>query len=66
MAEKRAEDIARPDPGQGQSPSWLRFLGVCFGKARFELIGVKPGTVCWGVQIIVGIDGGIMVSVAAE
>lgn len=66
VAEKGAEDVSGPDSGQWQFPSGFRFLGGRFGEARFELVGVKPGAVCWGVQVVVGVDGCVAVSVAAE
>ena len=66
MAEEGAEDVAGPDAGQGQFLSWFGFLSGCFRDARFEFVGVKPGAACWGVQVVVSVQGSVMVSVAAE
>ena len=33
---------------------------------RFEFVGVKAGAVDWGVQVVIGVDGGVVMGVAAE
>lgn len=53
MAKKGTEDVAGPDAGQWEFPSWFRFVNGRFGEARFEFVGVKPGAVCWEVRVVV-------------